>query len=46
MTPERRQRRERDLDRIKRMFTPDEAEFERLKLIAELEAEWRHYGAT
>lgn len=46
MTPERCQRRQRDLDRIKRLFTDDAAALARLKLIAALEAQWRHYGAN
>ena len=41
-----RARRRRDLDRIKRLFTADDADLERLRLIAELEREWSDYEET
>lgn len=44
MSQVRRGNRRRDLDRIRRLFTADDAEFERLALIARLELETRLYG--
>ena len=41
MSQVKRGNRKRDLDRIRRLFTADDAEFERLVLIARLESETR-----
>jgi hypothetical protein len=40
---QQRQRRRSDLERIRRLFTPDDAEFQRLVLVARLAEEWRHF---
>lgn len=46
MSQVRRGNRKRDLERIRRLFTADDAEFERLALIARIELETRLYGAN
>ena len=40
-----RQQRKRDVDRIRQLFTADDADFDRLQLIAKLEREWNACSA-
>ena len=46
MAQDRRRRRHSDLDRIKRLFTADDAEFDWLRLIAWLDVKTRIYAAA